>query len=167
MKFKILAGTETHNKLKALRAKIDDCNRQAEEIGDELGAEGVYRTRGLAGGIDGMQFLGNVPENFRSMGRKYDNIYMPKSVHKELHDRLNALPRVKEEELNEIVGFHYQWIGLRCLERPGWDHGNDFDLIDTGDGSTCNPTPDMIEILGSEFDQLTKQLKAEREKEKV
>lgn len=166
MKFKVLAGSETFNKLQAIEKKIRESNRLVKAIITELGAE-EWLNKGseyVAGEIGGVRFK-EKPDGWKAVyaGIHY-NCFMPKSIkqNRPLLDRIAEIPRVKRSEVNDCVCFKRQWVGLMQLSGIGVNWGDTFSLIVISEEAEYTPMPDMEEITVSEYNRLKLQLEEER-----
>jgi hypothetical protein len=165
MKYKILKGTELFKNLTAFKKKMADVRKQAMDLAIELGGvSSASNGRYLAGGIDAVEFK-EKPEGWRSVGNSWQNLYYPKAdkKNKEIHNKIQALPRLDFDELNALVGF----TGQFCSDERGIAHvksvsikwHKDFILMETAEGTEYTPVKDVIEILGSEYDTLSNSIK--------
>lgn len=149
--------------------KINEANNVAIELAKSFGSNKVAKTgRNLGGGIDAIEFE-EKPENWKSVGEKWQNLFFPKSCkeNKAILEKINALPIVKKSELNEIVGFKAPQTvssanGIGWVETVGLVVGKEDILLSITEGVKFEPNQDMKEILNSEFEQL--QTKIEQEK---
>lgn len=162
MKFKILKGTETFEKLTALYKRMLKADRARNPILDELGSKRFAPVRGLAGGILAVEF-GKPPAGWKRIGKPWQNLYEPTVKNKEMIAKLKALPVLKYDELNAIVGFkevdHMDdeagtWTRIRC---PGVRWKKEVILMDTGRAKYTPPNADIIEILESEYVRLSEE----------
>ncbi len=159
MKYRIAKGTETYAKLAALYKRMDAARKAVFPVLDELGAKRYAPCRGLAGGIMAVEFR-TPPEGWKRAGKPGQDLYEPKMSNKEMRERLKALPVLKYEELNTIVGFKEgtsvdedsgSFVQHRC---PGMYMGKDAVLLDTGYAKYKPANADIVEILESEYRRL-------------
>ena len=166
MKYKILKGTELFKKLADLRKRMNEVQKQAKDLAIELGGTAAATSgRNLAGGIDAVEF-DKKPDGWRSVGNSWQNLYYPKAdkKNKEIHDKINALPILKFEELNNAVGFSANQSvcnsnGFAFIKTVGMQWHKDFILMETAEGTKYTPVDGVQEILGSEFEELSKKIK--------
>ena len=153
MKFKVEKGTAIYQELELLFDKIEDCNSKTKKFVKSLGFEEYgISLRGRAGGLSCIR-ASKKPEGFKTVGKKYDNLYMPKASNKELWEKINALPILSHNEYNEVIGFEQQFKGLSHIRSYGCEKVNDVFLIDVGDAD-YTPIEGIIEILDSEYKSL-------------
>lgn len=171
MKFKVFKGTELYIQLVAIQKKADQCQQASQKLAKSIGAINVA-TRGnnIAGGVDGFEFEpGKEPDLLMWMRpdrHNNKNLFYPRygkkyTQNQELHDKIAALPVVKFNEYNAIIGFESQFGGnlvhYRCY---GLKIHKDFALVSIGEGAKYTPnSADMIEILESEYKMLEKKIK--------
>lgn len=164
MKYKILKGTDLFNKLTDLNKRMKKVKKAATDLAASLGGGKVATTnRYLAGGIDAIEFK-EKPEGWRSVGNSWEGLYYPKAVNKSILKQISELPVIKIDELNDIVGFRsgqtkFSGGGFVWIKSVGMQWHKDFILMETADGTEYTPLPDVIEILGSEYDELSKKIK--------
>jgi hypothetical protein len=166
MKFIVRKGTETFDKLKNLVGVMQYCHEKAFDLIKELGYESWCAPRdfnSMAGGICGF-IADKQPEGWRKLDK---DIYFPirnRKANKELLERIENLPQVKSESLNEILHFSPQIVEHLYISRPAFIPSQDYFLISINEKADYEPLPDMEEITFSEYKRLTEQLK---EKEKL
>lgn len=159
MKFKILKGTETFNKLSDFEKEIKRVNKIAIDLSKELGGDEKGTHLGysfeLAGGISGIK-MPLKPEGWKDASKNHHNYFYPKinKSNKDVLDKINALPILKYKDLNDIVGFSFQSHGMTWFNCPGIYWGKEYILMDVNDQCNFCPNEDMIEILGSEYIKL-------------
>jgi len=158
--YKILKGTDLFNKLNDFKKRGDVAREAANKLAKELGSnEDAYTTGGDIGGIDALHF-DEKPQGWRSVGNKWQSLYYPKADQKELHEKINALPIVKREELNEIVGFSGMQIAdMAIIKSVGMAWHKDYCVMEVAAGCRYTPPKDAIEILHSEYDKLKSKCK--------
>lgn len=162
MYFKVLKDSALFYALCALNIRMKYCNAQARALVAELGGRSHGRKAGkLAGGIDGIEF-DQKPEGWMKVYPKYHpNMFYPKEKgNRELLKRLASLPTVSDAELNEVVHYTPQWIGLTYYSRVGAEWGDEFHLIEVDTEVEYQPLPDMVEIKASEYKLLKGEIKA-------
>lgn len=170
MKFKILKGTELFNKLKALQLKCQNANKAAFDLAGEFGSKEILPSPSInviAGGLSGMK-LDAPPAGWKLASKYHYTTYYPKrtKANKDLIERIEALPKIKTEELNEIIGynpFNRSEDERRISFCPGvyW-HYEDFILVSVAEYVEYTPVADMIEITVSEFNKLRETGKEKR-----
>ena len=165
MNYKIEKGTELFKTLTNFKIKINSVDKKAMDLAIELGGiSSASNGRYLAGGFDAVEFK-NKPDGWRSVGNSWQNLYYPKAdkKNKEIHNKISELPKIKWEELNELVGFKSQFCsterGIANVKSIATSWHKDFILLETAEGAEYNPPKDVIEILGSEFEKLSKLIK--------
>ena len=165
MKYKILKGTELFKNLSSLKKKMVDVRKQSNELAVEFGGiASATNGRYLAGGMDAVEFK-EKPEGWRSVGNSWQNLYYPKAdkKNKEIHAKIQALPKIEFEDLNELVGFTGQFCsddrGIAHVKSVSIKWHKDFILMETAEGTEYNPVDGVIEILGSEYDKLSSRIK--------
>jgi hypothetical protein len=169
MKYKVLKGTALFDKLIAIVDQINECNQQALDLAHSQGAVGLATLgNNRGGGIDAFRFK-EEPDMllWKQMDKhRYRDLYSPRANKKnnELFSQIQALPRIGYPEYNAVIGYESQWIGITCHQSYGLTQDDEFFLISVFDESKYTPHPDMIEILGSEFNLLKeKSLEARKE----
>lgn len=156
MKFKVLKGTDTFQKLEELRLKIKEVNNQAFNVVRELGSTRYCKKNGvLAGGISAIEFTSK-PEGYINMGKSWQSLYFPKAKNKKDLELISKLPTIDYSELNTIVNFEGNQVvetdaGLAFIKTIGLIFGENEMLIDIEDGCKYCPPKDIIEILSSEY----------------
>ncbi len=93
MYYKIKIGSEAHQKLEAIFAKMKECNAASRELMNEVGATRLYRGNfEKAGGAYSFVFAEKPPENW---GKK-EGGWFPKKVkaNRELLEKIERLPTV-------------------------------------------------------------------------
>lgn len=155
MYFKVINGSETEKKLRELKDKIDAANDLSHAIVKSLGGTKGYTNQEYLGGhISAIQFK-EVPEKGQWVrrGEKYQNLYMPSAKNKAANEVLAGTAPVKNEELNNLVGWPGGLVigeGLAIFYRPGIAFGETI-TIEFPKGVKHSPNPDMVEIKASEF----------------
>lgn len=166
MKYKILKGTNLFTVLTDINKRMIAVKKQAKDLAIEFGGIKVATAgRHLAGGIDGIEFK-EKPVGWRSVGNSWQNLYYPKmdKSMKVVRDKIDALPTIDFDEINKAVGFSANQVTANS-NSLSWVKGvvmawhKDFVLMETVEGTTYKPVPDVIEILGSEYDVLKKKIK--------
>lgn len=166
MKYKILAGTDTFNKLLAIQKRMQEADGVIKALVAEFGAE-EWLGNGygyIAGDLIGIWFA-QKPDGWTEIRSKHRNFFCPKSSvkgNKPLLERIAAIPKVKTSELNECVGFKPQRVDLTQYNSIGVEWGSEFHLIEVPDDADYTPLDDIIEVLGSEYKRLKLQLEEER-----
>lgn len=163
MKFKVVKGTETFDKLVAFRAHVDDVKKQAEDVVALLGGiRYCHKANKLAGGIGAIEFE-NKPDGYKVVGEKWQGLYYPKVSNKKDCALIEKLPTIEYNELNSIVNFKApQTIsterGILWVSTVTLTFGDNESLIDVSNGCTYDPPADVVEILESEYDKIRKKL---------
>lgn len=168
MKYKILKGSKTFEELNSLHQRMTECNLAATALAKELGGTDkiLFGGRRIAGGLEGIWFE-TKPEFWKLTHRDWHNFFCPKICKQteDVRERINALPEVKYEDLNKIVGFKYQVVNLTWHNIPGVVWGDDLCLLNVDSNCEFTPNGDMVEILDSEYKQIEKELVAAHKKE--
>ena len=153
MKFKVEKGTAIYQELELLFDKIKDYNSKTKKFVESLGFEeyGVS-LRGRAGGLSCIR-TSKKPDGFKTVGKKYDNLFMPKASNKELWKKINELPILSYDEYNKVIGFEAQFQGLSHIRSYRCEKVNDVFLIDVGNADYM-PIEGIVEILDSEYKSL-------------
>lgn len=156
MKFKVLKGTDTFQKLEELRIKVTDVNNQAKDVVKKLeGKRYCGRSHKLAGGISAIEF-DTKPEGYKPVGGSWRSLYYPKSVNKTDCKLIESLPTVEYSELNDIIGFNAPQTvssekGILWISTIGLIFGENEMLIEVHDGCKYEAPVDVVEILNSEY----------------
>ncbi len=159
MYFKVLHGTDTEVKLRELKVRIDKCDDAALALAKELGGDQIGTSNHsdcLAGEIEAIHFKEAPPkELWRKVGESYQMFFMPKVKNKSALGKIAALDKVRDSELNDLVGFPkgLQVVGLSIIRRVGVSFGKTI-LIESSAGIKMKPPADMVEILESEYEKL-------------
>lgn len=168
MKFKVVKGTETFDKLTAFREHVKDVSKQAQDVVNKLGG-GKYcrKSNKLAGGLSAIEFE-TKPEGYKVVGERWQGLYYPKVSNKADLVLINGLPTIEYNELNSIVQFTgMQFVpyggGLACIHTVGLIFGDDVMLINVEKGCEYTPPNDVVEILASEYNKLEKKLNHKKE----
>ena len=159
MKYKILKGTELFDKLTELNNRMNEVKKAATELAKSLGGGDVATTgHYLAGGIDAIEFE-EQPEGWKRVGKSWQGLYYPKSNKKAILKQIGELPVVRFNELNDIIGFRQGAIvshgGIGWATSVSMKWHKDFILMLVPNGIEYTPVKDTIEILGSEYEQLS------------
>lgn len=164
MKYKVLEGSETFERLVRLQKKIIRVNNKARAVVKQLnGSKYCKRSHVLAGGIAAIQF-DSKPEGYKVVGREHEMLFYPKAKNKHDLALINKLPVIEYDELNCIVNFEAPQTyssenGLFWINTVGISFGSSFILIDVPKECKYSPNPDIIEILESEYMELYNKLK--------
>lgn len=162
MKYKILKGTETFQKIEELSAKMKAATTAAFDLAKELGGDeigthiGLGSTDNLAGGMTGIK-MDKQPENWGKAAKKhYTGFYYPmrRIANKDILAKWEALPVIDRSEFNDIIGFKAQFGDCKYFPGVGVEWHKDYILIDCHDEAKFKPNKDTIEILGSEYNKL-------------
>jgi len=159
MKYKILKGTETFDKLSALAEEIKRVEITADDLVRSVGGKTHYRSNYyLAGGVSGVVF-DKQPEGWKKLSQ--EGHYMPKVKNKELADRFKALPTLGLKLIQDITGYPSGEIGenkdgqLVRFGVPGLVWEDEYVLFNASSSAPWTPpNADFIEILESEYFQL-------------
>lgn len=173
MKFKVLKGTELFEKLSALGDNIKECDNKSFELAKELGFKNCYgKSFLLAGGLYGLIPIDGKtkPEGYAwAFNDRTGNAVMPiknRKANKEIIDKIDSLPTVEYDELNNLVNYHRalsnkpnETGGTRFSFHPAINWTKEFILIDVpvSNGRKYRPAKDMVEILESEYQKLKKE----------
>jgi hypothetical protein len=168
MKFKVVKGTETFEKLAAFRERVKDVSKQATNMATLLGgARYCHRSNKLAGGLSAIEFE-TKPEGYKVVGEKWQHLYYPKASNKKDCALIEGLPTIDYDELNTIVNFEAPQTvsserGIAWISTVGLTFGDDEMLISVPTGCKYTPPTDVVEILESEYDKLKKKLNPDKE----
>lgn len=161
MKFKVPKGTELFDRLWEVQRKINEAKNAAIAFLKEKGfdSEKYYKKQyTLMGGIGAISFK-EKPDGWVHVGSKWQSIFMPNSKNKKLLAEISGLPVVKYNELNDVLGFSQQMVsgggGLMHVQAPATIWKDDFVLFEIPDECNYIPVDGAIEILSSEFKQLS------------
>ncbi|HAH24928.1 MAG TPA: hypothetical protein DCL77_14440 [Prolixibacteraceae bacterium] len=159
MYFKIEKGTEVFNKLDVLHGRIQEVNKTAKELVKKLGGNRYCGDQNrLAGGIDAIEFE-QKPEGYRSVGGKWDNLYLPNARNKVNNQLIAELPTLQYDELNSIVGFKGPQTaphpkGLSFVSIPSICFSDEVMLMKVPDGCKYTAPEGVTEIIYSEYQGL-------------
>lgn len=177
MKFKVLKGTDLFAKLSDIKNQMLLADQEALELMNSIKLEGIVLegysrpSHGIAGGIrafccDRYLRKENLPSGWMLMERSLSKWIFPKSGdknNKDLLERIKKLPIVSSNELKELLNYgNYAFAvhnGMGISTVPGVQWGDKYILLSTPDGIDYKPVKDMVEILVSEFDKLSKTIK--------
>lgn len=161
MKFKILKGTETFNKLTVVFDLIDLANKEARELAASLGATEWCHSFGfysIGGGLTGMRFLTKPPGWKLAFPKQYKDVYFPMNIAStiEVRELIKKLPIVEAQHLNDAVGYEEQEIatGGRTIlsTHPAISKRLDMFLMAINEDAFYHKKPaDIIEITSSEY----------------
>lgn len=158
MYIKITENSETAISLFELKKKIDTCNNEADRVCKELGGESFATSSWsnyIAGDIDGIHFPNGNPnkEQWKAVGDSWQRLFYPKAKNKSDQQKISAVPRIKRDELNKIVGWPdgLQMVGLSVYHGPGVDFEHLLLEIPAG-LKTFSLNADMTEIKESEYE---------------
>lgn len=147
MYYKILKDTELFNSIMDLNNKAIECDAKAWAIVERLQGTGITRSDFYyAGGFCGIQ-LKQKPDGWKDTDSY--GYYFPKRIkeNKALLLEIDSLPTIDSFEMKRIVGLD-MISGYRMAFKP--------DYILFSPNHPINHKPDMVEILGSEFELLYK-----------
>jgi hypothetical protein len=160
--YKIANGTETFEKVDAVLKRIDESWDIAEALGLELGSptgKWIFSASYAAGGVVGLE-MAKQPDGWKKAQPKYHfGFYFPKVIkaNYDIIKRIRTLPAVSRLELSRQVGYNSQFGA------PGIQRTQEFILVEMTSGVVKNSfyatpelTADMIEIVGSEYETLSK-----------
>lgn len=158
MYIKVKELTATQRSLSQLLVKVEKANKAAKKMLKEFGSDPKkYYSNGkyLAGGIVAIYFS-DKPEGFKHVGDKWQNIFMPLASNKGAWQKINSLPVIKAEELNEIIGFAGpQAISnggvLTWVKAPQVIIGKEVSVINILPNTKFELNEDMEEITETEF----------------
>lgn len=161
MKFKVLPGTELFGKLWALHLKIESAKEQITAFLKSKGFTGQFATdRNISiVSCDAIEMLSHQSSGYKSVGAKYQALYYPLAKNKKDLAEIRQLPRIKVDELNELVDFSFcVSADLEIYHSPGISFNEKHILIETGNAN-YTPVEGMIEIKESEYNKLSKEIK--------
>lgn len=114
------------------------------------------------GGIAAINFTVK-PEGWVKRGESWQHLCMPSVKNKSAWEKINALPTLTYNELNEIYKFKKQsvkytgpGIGFSTAQTIGYEFVKDFVLLNLVDDAKWDPQPGCTEILASEYKKLSK-----------
>jgi hypothetical protein len=158
MYFIVRKGSALYDKFQKLREDMKSAHAAAKKLAKELGAEAIRGSSlGLAGGISSFVFPEGTPKPKNWKRIIYgDWEYFPSKfkANAELLARIEALPVVKEKELNDIVAYNWRkCAGNRISFHPEVHFLSDSVLVQTHSEiyPSYKPVAGMEEILESEF----------------
>lgn len=162
MKYKILKGTALFEKFIELQKKMEAAHWEARKLVSELGYSEWHEGLGvLSGGISGVCIPGEKPAGWANAFNPHEKgVYMPKKINanKLLLQRMSALPRVENIDLNSIIDYDRRRDCVqnrRISFRPGFNIKEEYALVEFSDlASKYKPLPDMTEITVSEYNTL-------------
>lgn len=163
MKFKVIPGNELFDKFQKIRKDWTSANEAAGEwieknFGEDIKWAGKLGV--LGGGIGGINF-DKKPDGFCHVGKKWHMLFMPYARNKKMWKEIDSLPVVEMSVLKDLLKYgNYSGAsegGLFFSTYPGILIKDDVVLIDVIESITeYTPVPNMIEILISEYNQLSK-----------
>jgi len=154
MYFKTEKGSETFDKLDNVWRKINDFDKQANDLVIELGYTKYGRSNiGIGGGISCI-YSKTKPEGFKTVGKIYQNLIYPKASNKKLLKRFKELPIVSLDEYNDAIGFKPQFKGLTHYKNYGSKRVGELFIVEVPDNCNFQPPLGMVEILNSEYKAL-------------
>lgn len=165
MRFKVIQESTTFKKLREIETKISEVKKKANKLCKKLGGLSVATTgRNAAGGIDAIEFVTHPgKDKWKPVGKSYDRLYSPKANNTEVIKQFSELPVVSFEELNKIVGFIPEYVGMndgiahvKCI---GIMFCEKEILLKSEENSKFKPSKDLIEILESEYATIAKTIK--------
>ncbi len=167
MKFKVLKESPLYGKLVAIKKRCEDVLDASEALAISVGAKHAYTNgRDKAGGVAGFYFEYGVevdkllwmqPDRHNNSRLFYPRSGKKYQINEPLHEKIKALPVVTYEEFNSVIGYESQWDGFTNYKSYGMAMHDDFALVQVGGKYT--PIEGMIEILESEFDELSEKIK--------
>lgn len=156
--YKIEIGNNTYQKITVLIQQINDAHHAAHQLAMELGStDGFYlfNRRLLAGDVFAIR-MDVQPEGWKKVLPKwFPGCYYPKKIkaNREVLSEIQALPAIPRIELNQLLGYNSE------KGAPGLREGDNMYLVAMPHGFNDvkpAPTPDMIQITGFEYVQLSK-----------
>lgn len=156
MKFKILKGTDTYNKLREFDSKIKKQNSILLSLMKEFGADAFSPpANGFYNSKLSFQFKKGKPEGWKNYDKSMD-LYVPK-VNTIFDEKIKELPELLDfTSAKSIINFEINLDSpiSRFTTRPTiyFVKSKELYIVSTGNGYyECE---DMIEILESEFNKL-------------
>jgi hypothetical protein len=166
MKYKILPGTPLFDSIQELKRFGIEADKSAEKwIIDFFGEfkKYVMPYGNTWGGISAV-VLDQKPEGWRIHGDKWNSCFAPKAVNKKIWAEWAALPCVKDSEIKTLLNYGtYSGVksgggmGIIWSTMPGLVIANDYVLVEASEiAKAYTPVDGMVEILGSEFLELSR-----------
>lgn len=154
MYYKLQKGNPTYDALKEVWEKMQDYNKKALNLVEELGFKkfGINQD-GVAGGISCFQ-SSEKPEGYKRVGREGDNLIYPRNNNKEVLSKINALPVVSKKEFNDTIGFKEQFSERMYHSSFGCKRVDDIFLIEVSNECDYTPAEGMIEITFTEYKEI-------------
>lgn len=165
MKFIVKKGTQLFDQFVALKNKIKEVELASDKfISEEVGNVQYCRERHvLAGGISAVEFKTAPDKEVWKKIKGQHNLYFPRAKSKELLSRLDLLPVVKNEELNNLIKYQSGIVPgtLTWSYHPGVYWGSEFILLEIHEGwaDKYSPVDGMEEITTSMYAELKSKLK--------
>lgn len=167
--YKIEKGTETFDKMVAVRSRMAETRTEAKKLLESIpnSLETYYEAGEIAGGIYlvGFDGLDSVPDNWvindrytgaGKAGARYARPHKKSKHVKEIRKKIQSLPTVSYSDFNSPIG--YSWItnGRTLSFAPGVMYGDDVILLNVADADDDHeaytpPNSDIIEIKASEY----------------
>ena len=171
MYYKIEGGTLLFATISAFFSKMEKSKEAVKKLVKEVGAENFATNRQtyLAGTINAFYFPGGKPDNnWKIMGETYQNLFYPKAAPKEnktLHKKILDLPKVHQDELKKPLNYgNYTYAsggGFAWNTLPAITYSDKVILLHVDDHVEWTPVADVIEITGSEFNEIKEKIEAE------
>lgn len=156
--YKILIGTETYNQIDALIQRVEQAYQESHQLAVDLGSPTGFILQDstyAAGGVMAIK-METQPVGWKKVfPKRFPGYFFPKAIkaNHEVLRKIRTLPAVARIELSRLVGYHSH------LGAPGLRKADNMYLVHMPDGfNNFNPipTPDMVEITGFEYLQLSK-----------
>lgn len=165
MYIKIATSSPLGQKIAEMWKRGAKYNSQALRWAKEQGADYI---RGswycIFGGVLSAHFKNNPPKGWIKAGPKYDQgeyLIGKTTAGKELREAEAALPRITDDEFNELLNFDPDnRTSNKVCFHPGVQWGkDDYILVNIPDHTIYKPIEDMVEITSTEYKSLLKSKK--------
>jgi len=170
--YKIEKGIPLFDELNSFHDKIREVKKPARELLKTIPNADIdhyYMNADIAGGISFVGFpKDKIPKDWcksKSAQHGKNRIYCyphgNRKSTKEIRKKMEALPRLNNHDLNKIIGFKpYYYEANRLSLSPGISWKEEVILVSVHDSKAENegysPIEGMTEILGSEYQELSK-----------
>lgn len=173
MFYKVEKGCDLYDSLQQLLARMKEVREEAKKFTEEIpnSISTYIPQRGLAGGVMHVGFSKeeDVPTDWIIKHREGGNVYATprgrRNSVKEIRLKMEALPVLSDNELNELVDYD-PWLTVDTTSsiwwKPGYVFKDDMVLLTVSEEQVdagYKPVEGMVEITKSEFDTYTKEEK--------
>ena len=159
MYYKIEKQSELGLKIAELLKRVELAKKEVFEYIDSIGAqETILKSSDyLVGGIRGLYFKNNPDSKLYSQVKGEIGAFFPrKKTNNDVYNKIVFdLPKIERSEIDKLVGFESQFVGFTHCRHVGFSERKECYLVVVSDIAEYTLVEGMIEILASEYKQLS------------